>query len=120
MSEFITKDSGKREEFTSGMVRDTQDDKPRYDLIDRAFLKRWAELMARGAKKYGENNWRKASGEAELRRFQASATRHLFQWLDGDLSEDHAAAVAFNLAGCEMVKEKLAAEQRADDMEPPF
>lgn len=107
MSEFITKDSGKREEFTSGMVRDTQDDKPRYDLIDRAFLKRWAELMARGAKKYGENNWRKAAGEAELRRFQASATRHLFQWLDGDLSEDHAAAVAFNLAGAEMVKERL-------------
>lgn len=104
---FVTKDSGKREEFSSGMVRDTQDDKPRYDLVDRAFLKRWAELMARGAKKYGEENWRKAEGEAELGRFRASATRHLFQWLDGDRSEDHAAAVAFNLAGAEMVSEKM-------------
>ena len=27
--------------------------------------------------------------------------------LDGDTTEDHAAAVAFNLAGAEMVKEKL-------------
>lgn len=104
---FETKDSGKREEFSTGMVRDTQDDKPRYDLIDRAFLKRWAELMARGAKKYGENNWRRASTESELERFKASAIRHLFQWLEGDTTEDHAAAVAFNLAGAEMVKEKI-------------
>lgn len=104
---FETKDSGKREEFSTGMVRDTQEDKPRYDLIDGAFLRRWAELMARGAKKYGENNWRKASTEIELARFKASATRHLFQWLDGDVSEDHAAAVAFNLAGAEMVKKRL-------------
>lgn len=109
MSEFITKDSGKREEFATGMVRDTQDDKPRYDLVDRPFLKRWAELMARGAKKYGENNWKKAATEAELSRFRASAVRHLFQWLDNDTTEDHAVAVAFNLAGAEMVKEKLAA-----------
>ena len=66
---FETKDSGKREEFSTGMHRDTQDDKPRYDLLDRAFLKRWAELMARGAKKYGEENWRKAATETELARF---------------------------------------------------
>jgi len=107
MSDFVTKDSGAREQFSTGMVRDTQADKPRYDLIDRAFLKRWAELMARGAAKYGENNWRKAATEAELHRFEASATRHLFQWLDGDRTEDHAAAVAFNLAGAEMVRAKL-------------
>ena len=104
---FITKDSGKRDEFPTGMRRDTQDDKPRYDLLDRAFLKRWAELMARGAKKYGEENWRKAATQEELSRFRASAIRHLFQWLDGDKTEDHAAAVAFNLAGAEMVQEKL-------------
>lgn len=104
---FITKDSGLRQEFDSGMVRDTQEDKPRYDLLDRAFLKRWAALMARGAKKYGEENWRLAAGEAEFKRFQASALRHLMQWLDGDTDEDHAAAVAFNLAGAEMVRTKL-------------
>lgn len=105
--EFTTKDSGKREEFPTGMVRDTQDDKPRYDLVDGAFLKRWAELMARGAKKYGENNWRKAATEAELSRFKASAIRHMYQWLDGDKTEDHASAIAFNVAGAEMVATKL-------------
>lgn len=104
---FVTQDSGTREAFETGMVRDVQTGKPRYDLIDRAFLLRWAELMARGAEKYGENNWRQAATDKELRRFEASAIRHLFQWLDGDRTEDHAVAVAFNLAGAEMVKEKL-------------
>lgn len=104
---FTTNDSGEREQFQSGMQRDTQKGKPRYDLIDRAFLKRWAELMARGAEKYGERNWEKATGEAELHRFEASAIRHMYQWLDGDTSEDHASAIAFNVSGAEMVKEKL-------------
>ena len=63
--------------------------------------------MARGAKKYGEENWRKAATLAELTRFRSSAIRHLMQYLEGDRSEDHAAAVAFNLAGAEMVEEKL-------------
>jgi|ERR1035437_2110461 hypothetical protein len=108
---FTTKDSGEREQFQSGMVRDTQSGKPRYDLIDRAFLKRWAGLMARGAVKYGEENWRQAASEAELKRFQASAVRHMFQWLDGDTTEDHAVAVAFNLAGAEMVKSKMKPEE---------
>lgn len=106
-SAFITKDSGKRQEFSTGMQRDVQDDKPRYDLLDMSMLKRWAELMARGAKKYGENNWKKAATEEELARFKASALRHMFQYLEGDTSEDHGAAVFFNVAGAEMVKDKL-------------
>jgi hypothetical protein len=104
---FVTKDSGQRQEFPTGMKRDVQTGKPRYDLLDRAMLKRWAGLMARGAEKYEENNWKKASTEEELRRFEASAVRHLFQWLDGDIDEDHASAVFFNVAGAEMVKGKL-------------
>lgn len=104
---FETKDSGKREEFATGMVRDTQDDKPRYDLLDLPMLRRWAELMARGAKKYGENNWRKAATPEELTRFRSSAIRHMFQYLEGDKTEDHAAAIIFNVAGAEMVEEKL-------------
>ncbi len=104
---FETKDSGERQEFSTGMVRDVQTDKPRYDLLDVPMLKRWAELMARGAKKYGENNWKKAATEEELNRFKASALRHMFQWLEGDTAEDHGAAVYFNIAGAEMVRLKL-------------
>lgn len=103
---FITRDSGQREAYASGMVRDTQDGKPRYELIDRAFLKRWAELMARGAVKYGADNWRMANSHEEIERFKASALRHMMQWLDGDQTEDHAAAVAFNIAAAEYTKVK--------------
>lgn len=104
---FETKDSGKREEFSTGMKRDIQTNKPRYDLIDRPLLRRWAELMGRGADKYGEENWRKAETEVEMKRFAASLLRHTFQLLDGDRSEDHAAAICFNAAGYEMVRSKL-------------
>src|SRR6266446_7788264 len=96
---FETKDSGKREKFTSGMVRDTQENKERYDLLDWPMLERWAALMARGAKKYGEENWRKASGDAELRRFKASALRHCVKWFLDQKDEDHGAATFFNIAG---------------------
>ena len=89
------------------MVRDTQEGKPNYALIDRAFLKRWAELMTRGAKKYGKRNWQNADSEEELERFKESAFRHFMQWMDGDTDEDHAAAVCFNLAAAEFVKAKL-------------
>lgn len=105
--QFETKDSGERQVFSTGMVRDTQDDKPRYDLLDLPMLKRWAELMARGAKKYGENNWKKAATETELNRFKSSLLRHTFQYLEGDTTEDHAAAIYFNIAGAEMVRCKL-------------
>lgn len=105
--QFETKDSGKRETFETGMERDTNDNKPRYDLIWLPGLRRVAELMARGAKKYTERNWEKACTEEELNRFKESLLRHTFQYLEGDRSEDHMAAIVFNAFGAEMVKEKL-------------
>lgn len=104
---FETKDSGRRVKFSSGMNRDTQDGKPRYDLIHPDALERWAGLMARGAVKYGENNWMKAKTAEELNRFRASAWRHFMQYMNGDIDEDHMAAVMFNLAAMEYVKERL-------------
>ena len=105
--DFITKDSGKRLNFKSGMVRDVEDDKPQYDLVYLPMLKRWAELMGRGAKKYGRNNWQLADGQDELDRFKGSALRHMIQYLEGDESEDHASAIFFNISGAEYVKSKL-------------
>lgn len=112
--QFVTKDSGKRESYDSGMVRDTQDDKPRFDLLlpigvpySDQFLTRVAGLLARGAEKYSERNWEKAEGEAELTRFKASALRHLMQYLAGETDEDHMAAVVFNLMGAHLVEWKM-------------
>lgn len=90
---YLTKDSGNREEFSSGAVRDTQDDKPRYDLIPPKGLKRVAELYARGATKYADHNWRKGMPSS---RFMASMMRHSEQYRAGDRDEDHLAGVIFN------------------------
>ena len=101
---FQVKDSGARQEYASGMVRDTQEGKPDFTLLPLDFLERWATHMTKGAEKYGRENWTLASSEEELTRFKGSAFRHLIQWLRGDLDEDHAAAVAFNIAAAERVK----------------
>lgn len=109
-----TKDSGKREQYDSGMVRDTQDGKGRFDLIRPAgipykaqMLTRFAELMARGAEKYGDRNWEKAKGVEEYNRFISSAARHFEQWINGESDEDHAAAVWFNMQAAETLAYKL-------------
>jgi len=105
---FETKDSGARMEFDSGMVRDTQEGKTKWHLVfSGPMLRRWAELLTRGADKYDDDNWMKAEGAAELARFRASAARHFAQWMNGDRDEDHAAAVFFNLNGAEYVRERM-------------
>lgn len=92
--DFVVKDSGKRQVFDTGTVRDTQDGKPRFDLIPVTSLKRLADLYARGAEKYSEFNWR---GGMPYSRCYSSILRHLFQWARGEKDEDHLAAVVF---GC--------------------
>ena len=89
-------DSGKRQEFATGAVRDTADGKPRIDLISPIFFGRLGEWMRLGAEKYGDRNWEKG---IPLSRYIASAYRHLVAMHAGDESEDHAAALAFNAMG---------------------
>jgi hypothetical protein len=114
MADFETKDSGERAEFDSGMVRDTEAGKARFDLIKPKgvpykfqMLTRLAELMARGAEKYAARNWEKANSQSELDRYYSSADRHFQQWITGETDEDHAAAVMFNIIAAETVKYKM-------------
>jgi hypothetical protein len=136
---FVTKDSGERQEFESGMKRDTSVGKLLFHLVrfGPMFL-RWVSLLTRGAIKYDANNWMKANGVAEQTRFIESADRHFAIWttyrLTGvniedpenptraPLTEDHAAAVFFNINGAEYVAEQqpvqsndYAAKQAAAD-----
>ncbi len=105
--EFVTLDSGKRKEFKSGMLRDVSDDKPDFTLIWYPFLLRLTNLLMRGLKKYGRNNWMKANGEEELERFKQSALRHMYQYLNGENGEDHQSAIVFNIMGAMYVESKL-------------
>ena len=107
--EFVVKDSGARESFDSGMVRDTEDGKLDYSLVlDGPMFKRWAAHLTKGAQKYAPRNWMKAAGEDEYDRFKRSFLRHAVAYLEGARDEDHAAAMFFNINGMEYVREKMA------------
>ena len=108
IANFQIKDSGKREKYKSGMVRDVTDGKIDFSLIfDGPMYKRWANHLTRGAIKYNKRNWMKASGQQELDRFLESSARHFYQWITGETDEDHAAAIFFNINSAEYVKEKM-------------
>jgi len=88
------KDSGKRQEFKTGSVRDTNIGKGRYDLISPLMLQRLAKHFENGAVKYGDRNWEKGQ---PLSRYFDSAIRHLYKHLEGQRDEDHLAAAIWNV-----------------------
>ena len=86
-------DSGKRQEFKTGAVRDTADDKPRPDLISPHAHLREGVILLEGSKKYTERNWEKGIPAS---RSVASLWRHLLAYMLGDTSEDHLAMLRCN------------------------
>ncbi len=86
-------DSGKREQFTTGAVRDTADGKSRPDLISPYAQLRKGQWLRLGAEKYDERNWEKGM---KISRCIASLERHLCEYKMGLTNEDHLAAIAVN------------------------
>lgn len=117
MTDYETLDSGERATFDSGMQRDTEAGKPRFDLIlpegvpyHGQMLTRFANLLSRGAEKYDARNWEKADSVEELERMRSSAFRHFIQWMTGETDEDHAAAAIFNIFAAETTASKISNE----------
>lgn len=84
-TKYQTKDSGKREEYKSGMRRDTQEEKPRFDLIlpegqkyTETLIYRWAMLLYRGGVKYGEmiEEWRSVPSLKDIEVSNLGRVRH--------------------------------------------
>ena len=98
------KDSGERQEFATGSVRDTQEGKGRYDLITPIGLRRLAVHYENGAKKYGDRNWEKGQ---PLARYLESAIRHVYAFLGGARDEDHLSAAAWNILSCIHTEERI-------------
>ncbi len=88
------KDSGERQEFGTGSVRDTNTGKGRFDLIPPYALMRLAQHYENGAVKYGDRNWELGQ---PLSRYLDSAMRHLIKALMGLEDEDHFSAAAWNI-----------------------
>jgi hypothetical protein len=87
------KDTGSRESFTSGMEREPNLMRGRFDLIPPIAMRMLAIHYERGGIKYKDRNWELGS---PLDRHLNSALRHLQDFLEGDRSEDHLSACVFN------------------------
>ena len=96
MSYTEVKDSGARQDFETGSVRDTNEGKGRFDLLSPVALTRLAQHTQNGADKYGDRNWEKGQ---PVTRFYDSALRHLFKYGEGHRDEDHLAAALWNIMG---------------------
>ena len=90
MSEFEIKDSGARQSFSGGMVRDTTEGKINFlNVRFGPMLRRWAAHLTKGREKYpdtapGVPNWTLAAGVEEFLRAKESAARHFEAWLAGE------------------------------------
>lgn len=100
-------DSGivnKERSFESGSKRDDDSNKPLTNHLLGYTRIRFGYRLRSGATKYGKGNWRLGQPEETI---EESTDRHWAQWLDGDRSEDHLAAVMFGLNQL-MLKDKEA------------
>jgi hypothetical protein len=87
-------DSGKRQEFETGAIREDDPTKPAIEGASPFAMERLGSLFAKGGQKYGDfRNWEKG---LPYMRFFAAILRHGYAWLRRDEAEDHMAAVMWN------------------------
>lgn len=111
-------EDGPMDVYVGGAHREGNGDRPRFDLLwergvpyEQQMLTRDAEWLRKGAQKYGERNWEAFATEDTLARCEAALGRHYAQWMAGDTSEDHAAAIRTNVQVAEAIKRKLRIEE---------
>lgn len=87
-------DSGQRINYDGGAMREPSTNKGAYELVSPFALERIAVWYELGARKYADRNWEKG---IPFGRLIQSAIRHMIRWMKGDRSEDHLAAVCWNV-----------------------
>jgi hypothetical protein len=90
------KDSGARQSFASGAVRDTATGKPRLALLPPWALFAWGWIMDAGAIKYAARNWEKGM---PITRYLESAKRHIEAYMAGFRDEPHLWQALWNIGG---------------------
>lgn len=88
------KDDGHRDRYGTGAMRSDRSGRGRYELIPPCALKRLAIQYEHGAVQKGARNWELGF---PISRAVCSAIGHIEDYLDGDRSEDHLAAGAWQL-----------------------
>lgn len=119
---FVTKASGTKAQHSDGVVRDTEEGKPRFDLMfpkgvpfEQQLMTRVAELYYRGGKTYGMRNWENSETEETLAHHEAALWRHMMKFYLGVKDgEDHAAAIVWNVNAVDLTRRKIAEKREAD------
>lgn len=84
---------GSVREYATGSRRDSRRGKGRYELVSPLAMREIAKHFEEGAEKYSSRNWELGQ---PLSWYLDSGLRHAYQLLEGDKSENHAAAWAWN------------------------
>lgn len=92
----VLKDSGQREEFTTGSVRDKQKGKGALDLVPDWVIWVVSRVYEEGAHKYAARNWEMGQ---PLSQYIKSAGNHLAKLKAGMRDEPHASQVIWNMIG---------------------
>jgi len=111
--ESVLPDSGARSEFNTGAVRDASEGKGMPSLIPIAALRAVSKRFEDGATKYGRDNWHKG---IPLSRYVDSLYRHLWQYMEGDTSEDHGGAIVWNAMCMVQTKEWIDSGKLPDEL----
>jgi len=90
------KDSGTRQEFQTGAVRDTAAGKPMLGLLPGWAMLAYGWIMEAGAKKYAARNWEKGM---PVSRYLESAKRHIELYQIGFRDEPHLWQAFWNIGG---------------------
>jgi hypothetical protein len=97
-------DSGSRQSFETGAVRDASGGKPIMSLVTPFAIRRLGRWYTLGAQKYAPRNWEKGM---PLTRYLDSLERHVLAFKEGDDTEDHLAAIMWNAAAIIHTKEMI-------------
>lgn len=88
------KDSGKRQSFGTGAVRDVQAHKGRFDLLPWIAIFLVSRIFEDGCIKYGDRNWERG---IPIGRYLDSACRHIAKYSIGLRDEPHLSMACWNL-----------------------
>jgi hypothetical protein len=105
MGDFVVKEEQEKRTFETGAIRNSAKGKGRCDLLPAGPLLRLAVHYEKGAEIYGDRNWEKGIPINEM---ISSGLRHIFNYMQGERTEDHLAAAAFNILGAMFMEDKEA------------
>lgn len=111
------KDSGTRKRYSTGAMKDKTDEgmkgKGAYHLVPPWVIRQVAEIYRKGSIKYHERNWEMG---LPLCDFLDSAERHLGQFHEGMIDEDHLHQAIWNLIGLSQTMHMIKIGRLSEDL----